>query len=72
MRPFPLADDAKPLYHAATAFASNYLVTLTAVAVSLMERAGIEREAGAVSAAPAAAADGRGDRPAADRPDRPR
>ena len=44
MRPFLLADEAKPLYHAATAFASNYLVTLTAVAVSLMERAGIERE----------------------------
>ncbi len=44
MRPFLLADEAKPLYHAASAFASNYLVTLTAVAVSLMERAGIERE----------------------------
>ena len=43
LRPFLLADEAKPLYHAATAFASNYLVTLTAVAVSLMERAGIER-----------------------------
>jgi predicted short-subunit dehydrogenase-like oxidoreductase (DUF2520 family) len=44
MHPFLLADDCKPLYHAATAFASNYLITLTAVAVSLMERAGIERE----------------------------
>jgi predicted short-subunit dehydrogenase-like oxidoreductase (DUF2520 family) len=44
MHPFPVADDAKPLYHAASAFASNYLVTVTAVAVSLMERAGIERE----------------------------
>lgn len=44
MHPFLLADEAKPLYHAASAFASNYLVTLTAVAVSLMERAGIDRE----------------------------
>ena len=44
MRPFLLADEAKPLYHAASAFASNYLVTLTAVAVSLMERAGIDHD----------------------------
>jgi predicted short-subunit dehydrogenase-like oxidoreductase (DUF2520 family) len=44
MTPFPLADEAKPVYHAASAFASNYLVTLTAVATGLLERAGIERD----------------------------
>ena len=44
MTPFPLADDRKPVYHAAMAFGSNYLVTLTAVAVGLMERAGIGRD----------------------------
>src|SRR6185436_10395265 len=31
-RPFRLADEAKPLYHAAAVFASNYLVTVTALA----------------------------------------
>ena len=30
--PFALADEAKPLYHAAAVFASNYLVTITALA----------------------------------------
>ena len=44
MQPFALDDSAKPVYHAASAFASNYLVTLTAVAVGLLERAGLERE----------------------------
>jgi predicted short-subunit dehydrogenase-like oxidoreductase (DUF2520 family) len=44
MTPFALDDEAKPIYHAASAFASNYLVTLTQVAVGLMERAGIERD----------------------------
>ncbi|MDX6534924.1 MAG: hypothetical protein QOF68_2668 [Gaiellales bacterium] len=43
MTPFPLADEAKPLYHAASAFASNYLVTLTHVAAGLLEQAGVER-----------------------------
>ena len=71
MRPFLLADGAKPLYHAASAFASNYLVTLTAVAVSLMERAGIERELACQRCARCSG--GRSRRPAAaDRPDRPR
>ena len=42
--PFPLADDRKPLYHAASVFASNYLVTITQVAVGLLERAGLDRE----------------------------
>jgi len=45
MIPFALADEAKPVYHAASAFATNYLVTLTHVAASLLERAGLEREA---------------------------
>ena len=44
MTPFTLADEAKPVYHAASAFASNYLVTLTQVAIGLMERAGLDRE----------------------------
>ena len=44
MTPFPLADDAKPVYHAASAFASNYLVTLTQVAIGLLERAGLDRD----------------------------
>ena len=44
MIPFPLADDRKPLYHAASTFASNYLVTTTQVAVGLLERAGLDRE----------------------------
>jgi predicted short-subunit dehydrogenase-like oxidoreductase (DUF2520 family) len=44
MVPFLLADDAKPVYHAASAFASNYLVTLTHVALGLLERAGLDRD----------------------------
>ncbi len=43
LTPFPLDDAAKPAYHAASIFASNYLVTLTAVAVGLLERSGMER-----------------------------
>jgi predicted short-subunit dehydrogenase-like oxidoreductase (DUF2520 family) len=44
MTPFPLADEAKPVYHAASVIASNYLVTLTHAAVSLLGRAGIRRD----------------------------
>ena len=44
MIPFPLADDRKPLYHAASTFASNYVVTTTQVAVGLLERVGLDRE----------------------------
>jgi predicted short-subunit dehydrogenase-like oxidoreductase (DUF2520 family) len=44
MTPFALADEAKPLYHAASAFASNYLVTLTHVAAGLLERAGLDHD----------------------------
>jgi predicted short-subunit dehydrogenase-like oxidoreductase (DUF2520 family) len=40
-RPFALEDEMKPLYHAAAVFASNYLVTLTALAASLEETAGV-------------------------------
>ena len=42
MIPFPLADDRKPIYHAASTFASNYLVTTTRVAIGLLERAGVD------------------------------
>ena len=38
MIPFPLADEHKPVYHAASAFASNYLITISDVAVALLER----------------------------------
>ena len=44
LEPFPLADDMKVLYHAAMVFASNYLVTLTATAVELLERTGLDRD----------------------------
>ena len=44
MTPFPLADEAKPVYHAASAFASNYLVTLSQVAAGLLQRAGLDRD----------------------------
>jgi len=40
-RPFALEDEMKPLYHAAAVFASNYIVTLTALAESLQEAAGV-------------------------------
>jgi predicted short-subunit dehydrogenase-like oxidoreductase (DUF2520 family) len=52
MTPFPLDDSAKPVYHAASTFASNYLVTLTQVAVGLLERAGLERQAALDALAP--------------------
>lgn len=41
-RPFRIDDDLKPLYHAAAVFASNYLVTITAIAYELERAAGIE------------------------------
>lgn len=40
--PFRLADEARPLYHAAAVFASNYLVTITAIAHELERIAGID------------------------------
>ena len=45
LTPFELADDARPLYHAGAAVASNYLVTLHAVAAELFLAAGAPPEA---------------------------
>jgi predicted short-subunit dehydrogenase-like oxidoreductase (DUF2520 family) len=44
LTPFELADDARPLYHAGAAIASNYLVTLHAVAAELFRSAGAPPE----------------------------
>ncbi len=40
--PFRLADEAKPLYHAAAVFASNYLVAVTSLAEAIGRGAGLE------------------------------
>ena len=45
LQPFELADEARPLYHAGAAIASNYLVTLHAVAAELFRAAGAPAEA---------------------------
>ena len=45
LRAFELADDARPLYHAGAAIASNYLVTLHSVASELFRAAGAPPEA---------------------------
>ena len=45
LKPFELADDARPLYHAGAAIASNYLVTLHRVASELLTAAGAPPEA---------------------------
>ncbi len=45
LRPFELADDKRPLYHAGAAVASNYLVTLHRVASELFGAAGAPPEA---------------------------
>ena len=45
LRPFELADADRPLYHAAAAFASGYLVTLYRTAASLFEEVGAPPEA---------------------------
>jgi predicted short-subunit dehydrogenase-like oxidoreductase (DUF2520 family) len=45
LRPFPLADVARPAYHAGAAIASNYLVTLHRAASRLLEAAGAPPEA---------------------------
>jgi len=45
LKPFKLADDARPLYHAGAAIASNYLVTLHRVASELFRSAGAPPEA---------------------------
>lgn len=43
--PLTLAPEAKPLYHAGAVFASNYVVTMLAEALRLLESAGIGRAA---------------------------
>ena len=45
LRPFELADESRPLYHAGAAIASNYLVTLHAVAADLFRAAGAPPDA---------------------------
>jgi predicted short-subunit dehydrogenase-like oxidoreductase (DUF2520 family) len=45
LTPFELADEARPLYHAGAAIASNYLVTLHRAASALLEAAGAPPEA---------------------------
>jgi predicted short-subunit dehydrogenase-like oxidoreductase (DUF2520 family) len=45
LRPFELADEARPLYHAGAAIASNYLVTLHRTASRLFRAAGAPPEA---------------------------
>ena len=45
LRPFPLADADKPLYHAGAAMASNFLVTLHRAAARLLEESHAPPEA---------------------------
>jgi predicted short-subunit dehydrogenase-like oxidoreductase (DUF2520 family) len=45
LKPFELADEARPLYHAGAAFASTYLVTLHGVASELFHATGAPPEA---------------------------
>jgi predicted short-subunit dehydrogenase-like oxidoreductase (DUF2520 family) len=45
LRPFPLADDRRALYHAGAAIASNYLVTLHRAAGELLAEADVPPEA---------------------------
>jgi len=45
LEPFELAEEARPLYHAGAAIASNYLVTLHRVAADLLRAAGAPPEA---------------------------
>jgi predicted short-subunit dehydrogenase-like oxidoreductase (DUF2520 family) len=45
LRPFELPDEARPVYHAGAAIASNYLVTLHRVASELFAAAGAPPEA---------------------------
>ena len=45
LEPFELAEEARPLYHAGAAIASNYLVTLHRVAAELFRAAGAPPEA---------------------------
>jgi predicted short-subunit dehydrogenase-like oxidoreductase (DUF2520 family) len=45
LRPFPLGDDRRALYHAGAAIASNYVVTLRRAAGELLAGAGVPDEA---------------------------
>jgi len=45
LRPFPLRDDSRALYHAGASIASNYLVTLRRIAGELLDEAGVPAEA---------------------------
>ena len=45
LRPFPIADEMRALYHAGAAVASNYLVTLHRMASDMLQRAGAPPEA---------------------------
>jgi predicted short-subunit dehydrogenase-like oxidoreductase (DUF2520 family) len=45
LRPFPLADERRVLYHAGAVFASPYLVALHAAAARLLREAGAPQEA---------------------------
>lgn len=45
MRPFPLSDGSKPLYHAAAASAANYVVEALALAADILDRADVPFEA---------------------------
>jgi len=45
LKPFELADEARPLYHAGAAIASNYLITLHRVASELFRATGAPPEA---------------------------
>jgi predicted short-subunit dehydrogenase-like oxidoreductase (DUF2520 family) len=45
LRPFPLADADRPLYHAAAVIAGNYLVTLYRTAAQLFDQVGAPQEA---------------------------
>ena len=47
-RPFVLADEHRPLYHAAAVFASNYVVTAAGIAEELFREAGLPDPAGAL------------------------
>jgi predicted short-subunit dehydrogenase-like oxidoreductase (DUF2520 family) len=47
-RPFRLADERRPLYHAAAVFASNYLVTTSGVAEALLAAIGVPDPAAAL------------------------
>ncbi|MEP7060070.1 MAG: DUF2520 domain-containing protein, partial [Actinomycetota bacterium] len=47
--PFVIADAARPLYHAAAVFASNYLIAISAIAARLLEIAGVPDPAAAIA-----------------------